>query len=176
MRSTYKVHNPAAVYFVTSSIVNWINIFTSEKYFNIIIEALKFYIEEGKLSIYAYVIMKNHFHLICKSDRLSETLRLIKSYTAKRIIQELEKENPKLLNLFKEFKKEYKVNSKYQIWQEGFHPQEMLSEKILKQKIEYTHKNPIEAGYCEIETEWKYSSARFYFSGDTSIIKLERLV
>lgn len=84
MRSTYKVHNPNSVYFITSTIIDWIEIFTSEKYFNILIEAINFYISKNSLTVYAYVIMKNHFHLICKSENLTETVRLIKSYTAKK--------------------------------------------------------------------------------------------
>jgi len=92
MRTTYKIHDPHGLYFITSTIVNWINIFTSEKYFNILTEAINFYITKEKLKVYSYAILKNHFHLICKSDNLTKTIRLVKSYTAKRIIQELELE------------------------------------------------------------------------------------
>ncbi|MBX7045257.1 MAG: transposase [Ignavibacteria bacterium] len=176
MRSTYKVHNQQSVYFITSTIVNWINIFTSEKYFNILIEALNFYVEKQKLSVIAFVIMKNHFHMICKSENLTETIRLIKSYTAKKIISELERDNPKLLKIFTEYKKDYKIKSTYQIWQEGFHPQEVINNQILKQKIEYIHNNPVKAGYCNLSDEWKYSSSEFYFTGKKSMIKIERLI
>lgn len=176
MRSTYKVHNQQSVYFITSTIVNWINIFTSEKYFNILIEALNFYVEKQKLSVIAFVIMKNHFHMICKSENLTETIRLIKSYTAKKIISELERDNPKLLKIFTEYKKDYKIKSTYQIWQEGFHPQEVINNQILKQKIEYIHNNPVKAGYCNLSDEWKYSSSEFYFNGKKSMIKIERLI
>jgi putative transposase len=177
MRSTYKVYNPQAVYFITSTIVNWINVFTSEKYFNILIEAINFYIGKEKLTVYSYVIMKNHFHMICKSENLTETVRLIKSYTAKKIIIELEIDGKMdLLNSFKENKKEYKVGRTYQIWQEGFHPQEIINEEILKQKIGYIHSNPVKENYCTKPEDWRYSSAGFYETGLESVIPLERIV
>lgn len=157
MRSAYKVHNRNAVYFITSTIIDWIEIFTSEKYFNILIEAINFYILKNSLTVYAYVIMKNHFHLICKSENLTETVRLIKSYTAKKIINELENENKTdLLIRFKENKKEYKVGRTHQIWQEGFHPKEMINNEVLKQKIEYINSNAVRSNFCVKPSDWKY--------------------
>ncbi|MBN8568638.1 MAG: transposase [Ignavibacteria bacterium] len=177
MRSTYKVHNPKAVYFITSTIVDWIEIFTSEKYFNVLLEAINFYISKKSLTVYAYVVMKNHFHLICKSENLTETVRLIKSYTAREIIYELEKESrADLLIRFKENKKDYKVGRTYQIWQEGFHPKEMINNEVLKQKIEYVHLNPVRGNFCVKSSDWKYSSALFYETGEQSFIPLERIV
>ncbi|MBS1492113.1 MAG: transposase [Bacteroidetes bacterium] len=177
MRSTYKVHNPDAVYFITSTIVNWIDVFASEKYFNILIDAVNFYIKNQNLTVYSYVIMKNHFHLICKSDNLTETIRLIKSYTAKKIISELNKDGEEeLLAHFAENKKNYKIGRTYQIWQEGFHPQEMINNDVMKQKIEYIHSNPVNENYCKYPQDWKYSSAGFYETGIHSLIPIERII
>ena len=177
MRSTYKTHNIEGTYFITSSIVNWIDIFTSEKYSNILADAINYYISKQTLTVYAYVIMKNHFHMICKGEDLSVLIRLIKSYTAKRIVKELQNDcETILLDKFRTNKKDYKTESEHQIWQEGFHPKEILNEEILKQKIQYIHNNPVMGGYCMDGIDWKYSSARFYQDGGESIIKLERLV
>lgn len=177
MRSSYKIHTPDAVYLITSTIVNWIDIFTSEKYFNILIDAVNFYINKKKLKVYSYVIMKNHFHMICRSENLTHTIRLIKSFTAKKIISELEIEKrTDLLKYFKESKKEYKKGRTYQIWQEGFHPQEIINNGVLKQKIEYVHLNPVKRNYCLNSIDWKYSSAEFYETGTQSVIPIERIV
>jgi REP element-mobilizing transposase RayT len=174
MRSTYKTHNIDGTYFITSSIVNWINIFNSEKYFNILIEAINYYTSNKSLTVYAYVIMRNHFHMICKADNLTNIIRLIKTYTAKEIVKELQKDSEfNLLEKFKANKKEYKTESVHQIWQEGFHPKEILNNSILKQKIEYIHNNPVKENYCLKTEDWVYSSAGFYGHGTKSLISLK---
>jgi putative transposase len=89
MRSNYKILNQKGVYFVTSTIVDWIPVFTSSKYFSILIDNLKFYQKNNRLKIYAYVILNNHFHLIVSNENLSKTIQSFKKYTAKQIIENL---------------------------------------------------------------------------------------
>lgn len=177
MRSTYKTHNLEGTYFITSSTVNWIDVFTSEKYFNILTQAINYYISKKNLTVYSYVIMKNHFHMICKANNLTSIIRLIKSYTAKEIVKELQKDGySDLLEQFKINKKDYKTESEHQIWQEGFHPKEILNHEILKQKIEYIHYNPVKDNLCLNAEDWKYSSAGFYINGSESAVIVERLI
>ena len=37
---------------------------------------------------------------------------------------------------------------------------ELWSEKVIKQKIDYIHNNPVETGFVTKAIDWKYSSAR----------------
>ena len=48
----------------------------------------------------------------------------------------------------------------------------VTSEKILADKLNYIHFNPVKAGLVENMIDWKYSSARNYYCGDNSIIKV----
>jgi hypothetical protein len=48
----------------------------------------------------------------------------------------------------------------YKFWQHHNQPIELWSEKVIKQKIDYIHKNPVVAGFVTDPTDWKYSSAR----------------
>jgi hypothetical protein len=41
MRSSYKILNKDAAFFVTSTIVEWIPVFTTEKYFKIVTDTMK---------------------------------------------------------------------------------------------------------------------------------------
>ena len=91
----------------------------------------------------------------------------MKSYVARKIIDELIlKKNEDVLNQFKTLKKKSKVNSEYQIWQEGFHPKLIISEKELRQKLDYIHNNPVSKGLVDEPQQWKYSSYNNYFGGD----------
>ena len=53
-------------------------------------------------------------------------------------------------------------NREFQLWQQHNHPIELWSTHVIKQKIDYTHNNPVEAGFVEFDHEYLYSSARDY--------------
>lgn len=123
------------MYFITSTIVGWIPVFNSEKYYNILIEAVKYSQTKKNLKLYSYVLLDNHFHLIVSGDNLSNIMKSIKSFTAKEIIDQLKiDENIDFLDQFKINKLKHKVKSEYQVWQESFHPQELITENIIQQK------------------------------------------
>lgn len=62
--------------------------------------------------------------------------------------------------------------SKNQFWQHHNKPIELWSSKVIKQKIDYIHKNPIESGFVTEATEWKYSSAR-NFTEDHTVMEID---
>ena len=102
MRSIYKILNQEGMYFITSTIVGWLPVFNSEKYYNILIEAVKYSQTKKNLKLYAYVLLDNHFHLIVTGGNLSNIMKSVKSFTAKEIIDQLKiDENIDFLNHFK---------------------------------------------------------------------------
>ena len=113
--------------------------------------------------------MENHFHMIARCDALKKAVQSLKSYSALQILDELNIDKKfHVLNELKEKKLIHKTESQYQLWQEGYHPQEMSNNKILRQKIEYIHNNPVRKGLVARPEDWKYSSARCYLSGQQS--------
>lgn len=166
MKSRYKAFEKGAVYFVTSSIVDWIPVFTSDQYYEILIEAISFRQKNADMKLYAYVFLDSHFHLILSVENISKFMKEFKSFTARQVI-DLLKENRKMtiLKQLKEGKKSHKTGSEYQVWQEGFHPQQILSEEMLIQKIVYIHQNPVRANAVDNPEDWKYSSASNYING-----------
>ena len=176
MRSRYRVTVQDGVYSVTSTIVEWIPIFTSKAYFEILVDALKFCQSNKNLKVYAFVILENHFHLVISGPELSHIMQSLKRHTSKQIIQLLQTHKKAwLLNQLAYYKKKYKTESTHQIWQEGFHPELIQNEEVLIQKIEYIHNNPVKRGYVERPEHWIYSSARNFVLGDASIMALDSL-
>jgi len=43
MSEKYKFNNPEGIYFVTSTVVHWIDLFTRKEFKHILIESLKYY-------------------------------------------------------------------------------------------------------------------------------------
>ena len=64
-----------------------------------------------------------------------------------------------MLHLFKYYAKYQKQNTKYQFWQKTNHPIELFSSKVIQQKIDYIHQNPVEAGIVNEPQNFIFSSA-----------------
>ena len=60
----YLISDKAGSYFVTFTVIHWIDIFSRKEYRDIIVESLNYCIAEKSLVVYAWVIMSNHVHLI----------------------------------------------------------------------------------------------------------------
>ena len=166
MRSRYKVIQEG-IYFITSSVIGWINIFRKNHYREIILNELKYRRDSEQIKLYGYVIMPNHIHLILSSKKLSNLMRSFKSHIARNIVDNLIMEkNKDVLNKIMLLKKKSKMQSDYQLWQEGFHPKLIISEKEFQQKLNYIHDNPVKSELVGESQMWKYSSYSNYFGGD----------
>ena len=62
--SRYKIHDPSGMYYMTMSVVGWIDIFSRQRYRDIVIDSLKYCQKEKGLILHAYVIMTNHIHIV----------------------------------------------------------------------------------------------------------------
>lgn len=162
-RSRYKFMNNQTPHFVTCTVVNWLPFFASPAMAQIILDSLKYLQEHQRLTIYAYVIMENHLHLIASSQYLSKEIGDFKSYTARKVIDYLkERKADRMLLELNAYKSRSRTDREYQFWQEGSHPEQILGAEMMVQKIEYTHFNPVKRGYVDEPIHWRYSSARNY--------------
>jgi REP element-mobilizing transposase RayT len=115
MRSRYKVLDQTAPHFITSTVVEWLPVFTSSAYCDVLIESLKFCREQKGLKLYAFVIMDTHIHLLAYSENLPRLMKEFKSFTALRLIRTLEKSgNTRLLRDLAYFKRHEKTESSHQ--------------------------------------------------------------
>jgi|AVFP01.1.fsa_nt_gi putative transposase len=157
-------------YFITCTIVNWLPLFEQAKILDILVNSLQHMQKNCRLTLYAYVIMKNHLHLIASSKNLSNEMAAFKSYTARCSIDWLKSiEMIDTLRLLKKYKKTYKHDQEFQFWVEGFHPKLIFNDSVFKQKLNYIHQNPVKAGYVDTPEDWFYSSARNYSDLDAPL-------
>lgn len=162
-RSRYRIHEPTRPHFMTCTILHWIPIFTRVETTQIIFDSLDYLQQTDNMKVYAYVILENHLHLIASSDDLSKSMQKFKAHTAKEILRLLQKQNVKIiLDQLAFYKKAHKTQTTYQLWQEGFQPKLIQGKKMMKEKIDYIHLNPVKRGYVDEARHWRYSSARDY--------------
>lgn len=168
----HKITNQNAMHFLTSTTVGWIDIFTRQRYRDIILHSLSYCQKAKGLILYAYIIMSNHLHLIARAEepaRLSDILRDFKKFTANQIIKSIQKDPESrrdwLLQVMADHGRFYKNNTKFQLWQQDNHPKELYSPGFTAQKLDYLHLNSVRAGWVERPEQYLYSSASNYVLG-----------
>ncbi|MFZ4699669.1 MAG: REP-associated tyrosine transposase [Candidatus Methylumidiphilus sp.] len=173
-RSRYHILGQSQ-HFLTATINHWLLIFTRPKTVNIVLDSWRYLQRESDFKLYGYVILENHLHLIASSENLGRDMQRFKSYTAKEIIAFLEqRQSAKILEMLALFKRSHKIESTYQVWEEGNHPQIIETEAVMHQKMEYIHQNPVKRGYVDKPEHWRYSSARNY-AGLEGLIEVTRV-
>ena len=177
--TSYRIGDQNALHYLTFATVGWVDVFTRKSYRDILIESFKYCQKTKGLELYAYVIMSNHVHMIARAKegyKLSDILRDFKKHTSKQIIKTIETESESrrewILRLFLGAGQLNKKNTKYQLWRNDNHPIELSSSKVIDQKLEYIHNNPVESGIVVLPEEYIYSSAKNY-TGMIGLLNIE---
>jgi putative transposase len=100
--------------FFTATILEWKRLLVHDKY--IIIESLRFLMTNNRLTVYGFVLMPNHIHLVWQmKDGISPShiQRDFLKYNAQQIKFDLKKNHP---NTLEDFKVDMKDRD-YQIWE-----------------------------------------------------------
>ena len=77
--------------FFTATIQQWKHLLKEDHYKNIIVNALKFLVDEEKITINGFVIMSNHLHIIWQSKGINEIQKIQNSFI-KHTSKDLKKE------------------------------------------------------------------------------------
>lgn len=116
--------------------------------------------------------MTNHIHLIIRAGGeilLQDILRDYKKFTSKAIIQAIS-------NNIQESRKEwllkqFNTEEGIRFWRGDNKPVELWSNKVIDQKIDYIHMNPVEEGLVFRPEDYVYSSAADY-AGDNGLLNV----
>jgi REP element-mobilizing transposase RayT len=180
LSARYKFIENEAVYFTTSTVAGWTDIFTREMYKTILIDSIRHCQQNQGLQLHAWVLMTNHLHTICSCKEgkdLGLIWRNIKSFTAMKLIDAI-------INNSKESRKEYLLhtfvtegrksssNFKHKFWEHENHPVLLESTEMYNQRLNYINWNPVTAGFVAEPWHWLYSSATDYFTEKKGLLDL----
>jgi putative transposase len=172
MSTKYKFWDSGRVYFVTFSVVEWIDVFTRNEYREIVVNSLQYCISNKGLNVHAWVIMSNHVHLLISlqdntTNTFSDIMRDMKKYTAMHIIKAM-RENPQesrkdwLLNMLLKAGKSNPNNTNFQLWRQDNHPIQITDGAHYNNTLHYIHQNPVLAGWVHQQEHYPWSSAADY--------------
>jgi len=166
-----------AIYYITTNVYARLALFTRPTTIIPIIDSLNFYRYKCDFLIIGFVIMPDHLHLLIwpqGPDDLGNTMRDFKKFTATRLVRQAQVENNReWLEAFERAGTET-GRSHDKVWQDDYWDKLVYSPKVLKQKLNYIHRNPVRAGLVSSPESYPYSSYRNYVCGDESLIQIDR--
>lgn len=181
MSRKYKINDQESLYFVTLTVVYWIDLFIRDEYREVILESIKYCQANKGLQVFGWCIMTSHVHLLIgTTDKpMQDILRDLKRHTSialRKSIDEHPQESRKewLRWMMQHAGKRNGNNNDWQLWQQHNHPIELTDGKILLQKLNYIHENPVSAGFVADAEAYVYSSAIDY-SGSKGLLNVEVL-
>lgn len=155
------------VYFYTATITKWRHLLNADKYKQIVLESLDYLVNRRKIAVYGFVVMPNHIHLIWELLEMNGNelphASLMK-FTSHAIQKDLRSNHPEILD---EFKVDLKTRQ-YHFWQRDSLPILLYTPKVISQKLEYIHNNPVKGTWqlAHSPESYPFSSARFYLTGE----------
>lgn len=170
MSRKYKIRDQDKLYFVTFTVIQWLDVFIRTEYRDIFLDSLRYCQKNKGLELCAYCIMSSHIHMIIgrnSSPSLEGIIRDIKKYTSVKIIEAIknnkrESRRELLLWLFERAGKRNPNNTRYQFWQQHSHPVALVTNEMIDQRLHYIHNNPVAAGIVLSPEHYLYSSAINY--------------
>ncbi|MEK6479015.1 transposase [Catalinimonas sp. 4WD22] len=154
-------------YFWTDTIKEWKYLLKQDKYKLLIIESLKKLVEKDLITVYCFVIMPNHLHLVWKLNKLNGKEKphaCFNKETAHLIVKDLKQNHPAVLDKFVENTKE----RSFRIWQRDPMAIHMNHKNMIEQKVDYIHNNPLQEKWnlATRPEEYYWSSAGYYLLDD----------
>lgn len=151
------------IYFWTATINKWQRLLEKDEYKDVILDSLQYLSDEGKIDIFAFIIMPTHVHFIWRinepNGKESPHGSFLK-YTAHTFKKMLMTEDKSKLSAYKVGR----GNKNYEFWQRDSLAIPLFTRKIAMQKLHYIHNNPLKKHWtlAKDPCDYKYSSARYY--------------
>lgn len=171
------MRTPESAYFITTTIVDWIKLFKDEQLALIVLESLSFCQAKKGLLINGWCLMPNHLHMICraKNRNLPSVLRDFKRHTSSEISRMVIGQEDSRSRWLQNCLRVHSDRQKVQVWQRGFRPKEIYGHTMFRQKLRYTHQNPVKAKIVSAPDEYIYSSAGNYSRG-SGLLEVEKVL
>jgi putative transposase len=149
----------------------------------IVIDSLRMLQVKFGVCMIGYVIMPDHVHLLIYPHRkdhdepiaISSLLHAFKQYVGFHGKAHLRSYWKKHGCLWSQPLTDWATGDAKEkpLWNTRGYDYNIDNEKMLIEKLNYCHKNPITRGLVEDPTEWPWSSYRFYETGDSTVLKMD---
>ena len=157
-----------SINFFTATILRWQHVLKQDKYKQMIIDKMQYLVDANRVWIYGFVIMPNHIHQLWRAKEghhEKEVQRDLLRYTAQHIKNDLVLNHPMVLPHFRSTQND----RHYHFWERRARSKEIENRKMLEQKLDYIHNNPVLDKWklSNLPEDFYFSSASYYLSNQT---------
>lgn len=180
MSEYYRVVKEHKLYFLTCTVVGWMDVFTRHQYFEILNDSLNYCIQEKGLKIHGYVFMTNHIHLLASSGGipLNKVIKSFKQFTAGKLLRAVEENGQEsrkgwMTNIFK--LSGAHCDQPNQFWHHNSKFIALWNPERIRKCLDYIHQNPVKAGFVDAPEKYLNSSAGCYINDENKAFPVECL-
>ncbi len=178
---------PECCYHIYNHAVGNENLFSSDADYLYFLSKMKEYIAPV-CDIFSYCLMPNHFHLILRIKEeadiqkvLNQKLSINKKSNRESVANGnyLSDQLSKVFsNFFNTYAKHYnfRMNRKGTLFKRAFRRKRIADLGYLRKVICYVHQNPVEAGFADSLTEWKFSSFNTILGQQPTLLLREEVI
>jgi putative transposase len=132
-------------FFVTTTFKDWSPFGTIQGFYPALAKSLVFCAKKYNAVIAGYVLMPTHIHLLMfiEGSKLSAFMRDFKKFIAQKVVKDLK-------------------TSTSSVWMPRYDRVAIYSHKVLCEKLNYIHHNPVKSGLVQNAEDWQWSSASDY--------------
>ena len=166
--SQKRIYIEGVVYFITTKTKNNYPFFRDPILARLLIEELRVVKQMKGFRIFGFVIMPDHIHaLIQPSGRftISQIMFTVKkqfSHNANRLLGWNPiiptNEGGQVLGRLRDYVMLHRKSGPRFAWQSSFHDHIIRNDRDFENHINYTHNNPVKAGYVKCPEDWPWSS------------------
>ena len=164
------------IYYVTTNVYQRLPIFTRPSFIIPLIDSLNYYRFQHQCKLLGYVIMPDHLHLLLfpiGESKLDEFMRDYKRFTAGRIVRQAKVEGLAAWVQAFEAAGSETNRGEHKVWQDSYWDKNIFTERFLRQKLNYIHRNPVRADLVKDAGDYPYSSYRNYVAQDNTLIEID---
>lgn len=167
--------------FVSGSVFHRVPLFKQSEPCEIFLRALDAYRRKFDLRLHAYVVMPEHYHFLVwfpQQERFTSFLRDFKSLVGKQVLDWMRL--AQLSALMSRFRLKSTPNRprdpRFCILQYGNVVKAFEGgARVLMQKVNYIHENPVRAGLASKAEDYQYSSMRAYLGEQSCLVQVDVL-
>ena len=168
------------LHYLTTSTYRRARIFDSERFKRGFISTLADLRSEFYFKIIGYVLMPEHFHILIWPTAAANPTQImpqLKERTAKFILKNLRQnfQLPWCEKMLARVRLPPTVHdhAHFRVWQRRFYDMNIWSPNKRDEKLNYMHNNPGQRGLVAQPGDWPWSSWRYYFLNDASLLTMD---
>ena len=173
---------PGQLQFITTSTYRRSRLFTCQRFCWTFVETLRQLRQETGFLLIGWVLMPEHFHLLIRPQPAAShrplhagTEEAIRPADYRR--PRRNQDHPRCRALLARLRLPPTVHSDsyHRVWQRRYVPFNVFTEKKHMEKLDYMHNNPVKRRLVSSPDQWPWSSFRFYYLNDSSVLTMDRL-